>query len=249
MSLISFATPWTNDDETPKKTSTNSNSNSNIPRKTVKMRLSQDELKGVIRGTSEYESESSKYKQLQPSTIADTDASNNDKNNRVNELLDRMNSVSVATFEGDSSKMGVFNPPTHPIVQVKKEQPSEKEFIPPATPTATAQTITQPIMGMGGGVIGGEGVNGRPFSSYSNYHTSYDSASNIPSFKQGLPAQTGQMYDSRLMEKINYMIHMLENMENEKTANVTEEFILYTFLGIFVIFVVDSFSRGGKYVR
>jgi len=45
------------------------------------------------------------------------------------------------------------------------------------------------------------------------------------------------------------MIHMLENMENEKTANVTEEFILYTFLGVFIIFVVDSFSKGGKYVR
>jgi hypothetical protein len=25
--------------------------------------------------------------------------------------------------------------------------------------------------------------------------------------------------------------------------------ILYTFLGIFVIFIVDSFSRSGKYVR
>ena len=247
MSLISFATPWTNDDETTKKTSINStsNSNSNIPRKTVKMRLSQDELKGVIRGTSEYESESSKYKQLQPSTIADTDSANNDKNNRVNELLERMNSASassIASFNGDSeSKMGVFNPPTHPIVQVKKEQPSENEFIPPPAPV-------QPIMGIGGGA-GGEGAKGRPFSSYSNYHTSYDAASNIPSFKQGLPTQPGQMYDSRLMEKINYMIHMLENMENEKTANVTEEFILYTFLGIFVIFVVDSFSRGGKYVR
>jgi len=51
------------------------------------------------------------------------------------------------------------------------------------------------------------------------------------------------------MEKINYMIHMLEQMEVEKTANVTEEFILYTFLGVFIIYVVDSFSRTGKYVR
>jgi hypothetical protein len=55
--------------------------------------------------------------------------------------------------------------------------------------------------------------------------------------------------DSKLMEKINYMIHLLENQENEKTANITEEFILYTFLGVFVIFVLDSFSRSGKYVR
>ena len=52
-----------------------------------------------------------------------------------------------------------------------------------------------------------------------------------------------------MMEKINYMIHLLEEGQSEKTNNITEEFILYTFLGVFIIFIVDSFSRGGKYVR
>ena len=51
------------------------------------------------------------------------------------------------------------------------------------------------------------------------------------------------------MEKINYMIHILEEQQTEKTDNITEEFLLYTFLGIFVIFVVDSFARAGKYTR
>ena len=55
--------------------------------------------------------------------------------------------------------------------------------------------------------------------------------------------------DNKLLEKINYMIHMLEQQQNEKTSNITEEFILYTFLGVFIIFVVDSFSRTGKYIR
>jgi hypothetical protein len=41
----------------------------------------------------------------------------------------------------------------------------------------------------------------------------------------------------------------LEEQQNEKTNNITEEFILYTFLGVFIIFVVDSFSRSGKYTR
>ena len=53
----------------------------------------------------------------------------------------------------------------------------------------------------------------------------------------------------KMMEKINYMIHLLEEQKMEKTANVTEEFILYTFLGVFVIFVVDSFTKTGKYTR
>jgi hypothetical protein len=51
------------------------------------------------------------------------------------------------------------------------------------------------------------------------------------------------------LEKINYMIYLLEQQQNEKTDNITEEFILYSFLGIFIIFVVDSFARAGKYTR
>jgi len=65
----------------------------------------------------------------------------------------------------------------------------------------------------------------------------------------GVPFQKHGSNDGKLMEKINYMIHMLENMESEKTANVTEEFVLYSFTGIFIIFVLDSFLKTGKYVR
>ena len=52
-----------------------------------------------------------------------------------------------------------------------------------------------------------------------------------------------------ILHKLNYIIHMLEEQQNEATNNVTEEIILYSFLGIFIIFVVDSFARVGKYVR
>ena len=52
-----------------------------------------------------------------------------------------------------------------------------------------------------------------------------------------------------LLQKLNYMIHLLEEQQDEKTNNVTEEVVLYSFLGIFVIFIVDSFVRVGKYVR
>jgi pilus assembly protein CpaC len=40
-----------------------------------------------------------------------------------------------------------------------------------------------------------------------------------------------------------------EEQQKEPTKHITEEFILYTFLGIFVIYIVDSFARVGKYVR
>ena len=55
--------------------------------------------------------------------------------------------------------------------------------------------------------------------------------------------------NEELMERINYMIFLLEEQKNEKTGSVHEEMVLYSFLGVFVIFIVDSFARAGKYCR
>ena len=55
--------------------------------------------------------------------------------------------------------------------------------------------------------------------------------------------------DSVLLQKMNYMITLLEDQQDERTNNVTEEVILYSFLGIFIIFIADTFVRAGKYVR
>ena len=52
-----------------------------------------------------------------------------------------------------------------------------------------------------------------------------------------------------LLQKLNYMIHLLEEQQDERTNNVTEEVVLYSFLGIFIIFIADTFVRAGKYVR
>lgn len=55
--------------------------------------------------------------------------------------------------------------------------------------------------------------------------------------------------DSELLEKLNYMIYLLEEQRDEKTGQVTEELILYVFLGIFTLFVLDTFVKNGKYSR
>jgi len=52
-----------------------------------------------------------------------------------------------------------------------------------------------------------------------------------------------------LIDKLNYMINLLEEQQDQRTGNITEEVVLYSFLGVFIIFVVDSFARVGKYVR
>ena len=75
---------------------------------------------------------------------------------------------------------------------------------------------------------------------YNNYIPYYENTTNVPNIH-------GSKDD--LMKKLNYMIHLLEENKDEKTNNVTEELILYMFLGVFVIFVVDSFAKAGKYTR
>ena len=55
--------------------------------------------------------------------------------------------------------------------------------------------------------------------------------------------------DGELLDKLNYMISLLEEQRDEKTGQVTEELILYVFLGIFTLFVLDTFVKNGKYSR
>jgi hypothetical protein len=55
--------------------------------------------------------------------------------------------------------------------------------------------------------------------------------------------------NDEFIEKLNYIIHLLEEQHNERTEHVTEELVLYCFLGVFIIFIVDSFARAGKYTR
>jgi hypothetical protein len=49
--------------------------------------------------------------------------------------------------------------------------------------------------------------------------------------------------NAALIEKLNYIIHMLEDKKDEKTGHVIEELVLYCFLGIFIIFIVDTFTH------
>jgi hypothetical protein len=88
-----------------------------------------------------------------------------------------------------------------------------------------------------------------------NYDSIYQNSPNkfMPTqqsgFQQYINTYSPGANNDILMEKLNYMIHLLEEQQDERTNNVTEEVILYCFLGIFIIFIVDSFARVGKYTR
>lgn len=78
---------------------------------------------------------------------------------------------------------------------------------------------------------------GTPQFSAANYNTGY------------YGGNTNESNYDIMIEKLNYMINLLEEQKDERTNNVTEEVVLYSFLGIFIIFIVDSFARVGKYTR
>jgi hypothetical protein len=231
MSLVSTASLWTNDDNSTRKRQPS------MMRKTIKKPIGNSEYQeySVAQDKSEYVLHS----------MEDVDNLNNDHNTRVNDIINKMSSVSA---DNDGAKLADFNPPPKPSIQLKKDlqtgwvKPDEKipnleNPLQMPAPSFSSQSVNPYI------------VNSANVIGLGNYQQVYDPA-NVdykPYYaKMGLGAGSS---DSKLMEKINYMIHLLENQENEKTANITEEFILYTFLGVFVIFVLDSFSRTGKYVR
>lgn len=52
-----------------------------------------------------------------------------------------------------------------------------------------------------------------------------------------------------IIEKLNRMIEMFEEQKEIKTTKKNEEIILYCFLGVFTIYIIDSFVSIGKYSR
>ena len=84
-----------------------------------------------------------------------------------------------------------------------------------------------------------------------NYQSNMNGPQNRPYYKSALNqmAMNASPDNDVLLKKINYMINLLEEQQDERTNNVTEEVILYSFLGIFIIFIADSFAKAGKYIR
>lgn len=171
-----------------------------------------------------------------PPTIQDVQIAHENRSNQVNNLIQKI------TTEDDGQHLANFNPMPNPIINHRK---------PPLESRDTSGEIVQsnPFVPPPPSRSGSNyGANDSNLGKLSNYNTSYQPA-NIPYYsKMGIGSGAGGSSD-KLMEKINYMIHLLEEQQNEKTNNITEEFILYTFLGVFMIYIADSFVRAGRYVR
>ena len=181
----------------------------------------------------------------------------NQRNDRVSQLLDKMSSV---LEENDGSTLENFTPLEPPEIQKLHDQeqaPYGRNGDEPIPPLPNSIQLQPPKIRKETSnyspSVSDLGVSNNPYQTnpYSNYRRIYEPTQlRVPDnyySKMGLGPQP--TLDNKLIEKINYMIYMLEQQQNEKTSNITEEFVLYLFLGVFIIFIVDAFSRTGKYIR
>mgnify|MGYP004005145061 FL=1 len=136
--------------------------------------------------------------------------------------------------DSDESGLANFEPMGNPII-TKAPDDKKEENMPPQIQSDDPVSVEQ-----------FETINQDELSenNYKNYMNTY-----VPYYTK--TANQANLHGSKdqLMKKLNYMIHLLEKQEDEKTSNVTEELVLYMFLGVFTIFCVDSFARAGKYTR
>jgi len=93
------------------------------------------------------------------------------------------------------------------------------------------------------GAVSNNTYNDMPSTYANQYYKQF-----IPYLNQGSSEIPGQP-KGELIEKLNYIIDLLEDQQDYKTNSIFEDLILYAFLGIFVIFIVDSFAKSTKYVR
>ncbi len=238
-SLVTTASNWTSNDTIPKK-------RVSTMRKTVKLRQSHQQ--GDNGDNPQFIPNSSNHNLLQPSSIAEIQHDANDRNNRVSSLINTITSVE----SNEHNKMGDFKPISPPTINVKKDMEPvalSRDYTPSAQSYLDASSQHKnPTTGST------YGINDTDAAKYSNYMNSYEAPKTNytkPYYaNMGISnSNSNSSTDTKLMEKINYMLHLLEEQQHEKTNNITEEFILYTFLGVFIIFIVDAFARTGKYTR
>jgi hypothetical protein len=207
-----------------------------------------------------------KHNKTQKNYKENFDTGKNFDKGKVNSVLEAVHKNQKADDDDDENEPRNFNPPPPPVpgktVAAKKESmmsmTNQNDIM-----FRTLGSAPQPI---------NQGNDDLDLNNYSNYG---DKKTIEDYYKKMLPGynpnnQNNQNlnpsnrlyhrmnYDQAsnvaptqdvLLQKINYMISLLEDQQDEKTNNVTEEVVLYSFLGIFIIFIVDSFAKVGKYVR
>ena len=181
---------------------------------------------------------------------------------KVNSVLEKIHNINQDDEDGENDEMGDFNPPPKP------ESSGVTKTIANENMSNMSNNMNQNMFRTFGRA---PQPNYQDSELESNNYSNYGTDESIDKYyKKMLPGydpskiQVNQAYhnimntnnpdlsmnkEDVLLKKLNYMITLLEEQQDEKTNNVTEEVVLYSFLGIFIIFIIDSFVRVGKYTR
>ena len=229
MSLISSASPWINDDPSIAQRKRIATMKRPIPK-------SQDYHESTANNTEMPQSAPSPFFANYPGNREDSRIDENgisrnpttedkddmqERQSRVTDMVDKITSFPV---DNTGNSLANFTPPILPDQGIRLEPPIMRKTE-PSTPFAP---------------------NPNPTAKLSNYQQSYES----PMLRGGQSrGNVDTNHDMKVADRLSYIIHMLEEMKHETSNNVTEEFVLYSLLGIFVIYLVDAFARTGKYTR
>jgi hypothetical protein len=253
MSLITTSTPWqSNESGQKKRTPTIGSANL---RKTIKIRPYEktDESGEYI--PEDFDSLAKKQELVEEE--------NQDRALKINTLLNKITSVSP---EDGGNRLADFKPIDGPVGGFSKKMESAPLAEQP-NPLLPNPLIPKHMekQGISDHSIASANlfVSAHHSPEYTNYHAGYDAPQQIPEYvpyyakygnqrqnnSNSQHAHASSILEDKYMEKINYMIHLLEQQQLDKTNTITEEFILYTLLGVFVIYIVDAFHKTGKYTR
>jgi hypothetical protein len=163
-----------------------------------------------------------------------------DNNNDSLPLKNKINNLSKLIHENNEDENDNNN-----FQQATINNKNVNEFL---SNDVTKNELNKMLINSDNNITNGLYNNSNVKNVYSNLDDSY---TNNLDFIKNMPSSNSDLLNNnnKLLSKLDYIIHLLEEQHNEKTNHITEELILYLFLGIFIIFVLDSFAKASKYVR
>jgi hypothetical protein len=185
-----------------------------------------------------------------PDTTSTTSTSGTSPSSSETNIKKILNQISALEKEDDEENDHLvnFEPISYPnsaYILKKKEEDEEEEggdnshhTLPQATPPPflTRQPLSE------------DKINYTPFSmtgADANYSRIYEETQGQ---SLGVTTTTNNTNTNQiLLEKMNYMIYLLEEDRNIKTKYITDEFMMYMFIGIFFIIVIDFFFNRPKW--
>lgn len=251
MSLITTAGVWITEDSKkriptiPRKTLSSSPTTTTSysqPSNSQPSSFTQEESPIILTESME------QYQDSSPPTQIQTDQDG--RTSKINEMIQKMTSVNV---ENSGNGLADFKPLENPVLITKKTDvlgtsgiPYDSNSLINSNPNPLYSNPPQQYNQRPSNQFS---ANTMDLANLSNYKKSYEVPTATKPYytKMGI-TQNGSM-DEKMNDRLSYITHMLEEMQSEKTSNLTEEFIMYTMLGVFVIYIVDAFARTGKYTR